>query len=38
MENVYFLTVEQARALAKEHENEENWDIWEELECHNTTT
>lgn len=25
---VYFLSVKQARAIAKRHESDENWDLW----------
>ncbi len=30
-QELYFLTVEQAEAIAAHHENDENWDFWEAL-------
>ena len=32
-EYVYFLSVKEAAAIAKKHENEPEWDIWNDAEA-----
>lgn len=32
-EYVYFLSVKQAMELAKKHEDEDDWDIWNDAEA-----
>ena len=32
-EYVYFLSVNEANAIAKKHESEPNWDIWNDAEA-----